>query len=332
MLALLWARADGRRLARLGHQMARYGTYLVPTLAGMDAICGLSGAAIRRDADTRRLPAAARRELARWLDDRFFSSTWTARDFANWRRGMARYHRFVRGFYRLGGRVLVGTDCLKACPGFLYHEARPPGRLRSSAATVLRAATAAAADTLGRRTSAGSRRAPPPTSSWSEQPARRLADTRAVTAAIARGRLFDPQPFARRPIDEDIAIRPRARRARRARHRARPRSRRGPGLVVGVAAPVTGNLARSASSSPRAPSWPRTRSTPGAGSRGARSWSASRTTRAILDAVSVAQKFASDDRVLAVLGHYSSSACFAAIPVYTRPGWRPSRRRPRTPS
>lgn len=194
MLALLWARADGRRLARLGHQMARYGTYLVPTLAGMDAICGLSSAAIRRDADTRRLPAPARRELARWLADRFFSSTWTARDFANWRRGMARYHRFVRGFFRLGGRVLVGTDCLKACPGFLYHEEL--GRLAAcglSAATVLRAATAAAADTLGRPDLG--RIAPGAAADLvlvRGNPLRRLADTRAVTAVIARGRLFDP--------------------------------------------------------------------------------------------------------------------------------------------
>jgi branched-chain amino acid transport system substrate-binding protein len=36
------------------------------------------------------------------------------------------------------------------------------------------------------------------------------------------------------------------------------------------------------------------------------------------DAATVAQKFASDDAVLAVLGHYSSSACFAAIPIYTK--------------
>src|SRR5262249_33041336 len=36
------------------------------------------------------------------------------------------------------------------------------------------------------------------------------------------------------------------------------------------------------------------------------------------DAATVAQKFASDDRILAVLGHYSSSACFAAIPIYSK--------------
>jgi branched-chain amino acid transport system substrate-binding protein len=36
------------------------------------------------------------------------------------------------------------------------------------------------------------------------------------------------------------------------------------------------------------------------------------------EAATVAQKFASDDAVLAVLGHYSSSACFAAIPIYTK--------------
>ena len=36
------------------------------------------------------------------------------------------------------------------------------------------------------------------------------------------------------------------------------------------------------------------------------------------EAATVAQKFASDDAILAVLGHYSSSACFAAIPIYTK--------------
>ena len=38
LLGRLWARADPRRLGRLGRQMVRYATYLVPTLAGMDAI------------------------------------------------------------------------------------------------------------------------------------------------------------------------------------------------------------------------------------------------------------------------------------------------------
>ena len=36
------------------------------------------------------------------------------------------------------------------------------------------------------------------------------------------------------------------------------------------------------------------------------------------EAATVAEKFASDDKVLAVVGHYTSSACFAAIPIYTR--------------
>jgi branched-chain amino acid transport system substrate-binding protein len=36
------------------------------------------------------------------------------------------------------------------------------------------------------------------------------------------------------------------------------------------------------------------------------------------DAATVARKFASDDRILAVLGHYSSSACLAAIPIYSK--------------
>jgi len=194
LLARLWARADQRRLARLGHQMARYGTYLVPTLAGMDAICGLSTARIRRDPDTRRLPAAARRALLRRLEERFFSSTWTARDFADWRRGLARYGRFIRGFVRLGGRVLVGTDCLEACPGFLYHEEL--GRLAACGlppAAVLRAATAAAADTLGRPDLG--RIAPGAAADLvlvRGNPLRRLPDSRAVTAVIARGRLYDP--------------------------------------------------------------------------------------------------------------------------------------------
>jgi branched-chain amino acid transport system substrate-binding protein len=149
MLALLWARADAARLERLGHQMLKYETYLVPTLAGMDAILGRYTARIRRDGDTKRLPTAARQDLLAWLGQRFFGAAWTPRDFMNWARGRARYQKFIRDYARLGGRVLVGTDALKPCAGFLYHEELH--RLRAcglSSAAVLRAATAAAAATL----------------------------------------------------------------------------------------------------------------------------------------------------------------------------------------
>src|SRR5262249_62343563 len=56
MLGLLWARADGGRLERLGHQMLKYETYLVPTLAGMDGMLGRYTPRIGRDGDTQRLP------------------------------------------------------------------------------------------------------------------------------------------------------------------------------------------------------------------------------------------------------------------------------------
>src|SRR4029453_6045438 len=83
MLALLWARADPGRLERLGHQMLKFETYLVPTLAGMDTVLGRYNAPIRRDRDTRRLPAGARRDLLAWLGQRFFGAAWTPRDLAN---------------------------------------------------------------------------------------------------------------------------------------------------------------------------------------------------------------------------------------------------------
>lgn len=195
MLARLWAGADRERLARLGHQMVKYETYLVPTLAGMDAIVGRYTARLRADRDTRALPAAVRRDLLGWLDQRFFGAAWTPRDFGHWRRGLARYHAFVRDLVRLGGRVLVGTDCLKPCPGFLYHEEL--ARLAACglpAATVLRAATAGAADTLGRRDLG--RIAPGAAADLvlvRGNPFRRLADARAVAAVVSRGRLFDPR-------------------------------------------------------------------------------------------------------------------------------------------
>ena len=195
MLARLWARADRERLIRLGHQMVRYETYLVPTLAGMDAILGRSTPRIRKDRDTRRLPAPARRDLLTWLGQRFFSAAWRPADFVHWRRGIVRYHTFIRDLARLGGRVLVGTDCLKPCPGFLYHEEL--ARLAACGlppATILRAATAAAGDTLGRPDLG--RIAPGATADLvlvNGDPFRRLADARAVTAVVTRGRLLDPK-------------------------------------------------------------------------------------------------------------------------------------------
>jgi imidazolonepropionase-like amidohydrolase len=193
MLGRLWAQADPGRLERLGHQMLKYETYLVPTLAGMDAILGQYTARIRRDADTRRLPVAARHDLAAWLGQRFFGAAWTARDFATWARGRARYRRFIRDYARLGGRVLVGTDALKPCGGFLFHTEL--GRLRAcglSNAAVLRAATAGAADTLGRRDLG--RVAPGAQADLvlvAGNPLRRLSNARAVRAVVVRGRLLE---------------------------------------------------------------------------------------------------------------------------------------------
>jgi imidazolonepropionase-like amidohydrolase len=201
MLGLLWARAEADRLERLGHQMAKYATYLVPTLAGMDAILGRYNARIARDGDTRRLPAAARRDLARWLGQRFFGAAWAPRDFANWARGTARYGRFVRDYARLGGRVLVGTDAVRPCGGFLFHEELR--RLRAcglSSAAVLRAATASAADTLGRPDLG--RIAPGALADLvlvAGNPLRRLADARAVRAVVVRGRVLEPVALLPRP-------------------------------------------------------------------------------------------------------------------------------------
>jgi amidohydrolase family protein len=204
MLGLLWARADTGRLERLGHQMLKYETYLVPTLSGMDGMLGRYTPRIHRDGDTRRLPASAREDLRAWLGQRFFGAAWTPRDFANWARGRARYHRFIRDYARLGGRVLVGTDALKLCAGFLFHEELD--RLRAcglSNAAVLRGATAAAADTLGRPDLG--RIAPGAQADLvlvDGDPLRRLADARAVRAVVVRGRLLErdtvlPRPRAR---------------------------------------------------------------------------------------------------------------------------------------
>jgi imidazolonepropionase-like amidohydrolase len=181
--------------------MLKYETYLVPTLAGMDAILGRYTARIRRDGDTRRLPAADRRGLLAWLGQRFFGAAWKPRDFANWARGRARYERFVRDYARLGGRVLVGTDALRPSGGFLFHEELR--RLRACglpSAAVLRAATAAAADTLGRPDLG--RIAPGAQADLvlvSGNPLRRLADARAVRAVVVRGRLLEPDTVLPRP-------------------------------------------------------------------------------------------------------------------------------------
>jgi amidohydrolase family protein len=195
MLGRLWARADRERLGRLGHQMVKYETYLVPTLAGMDALLGRYTRRLQADRDTRGLPAAIRRDLRAWLGQRFFGAGWRTLDFAHWRRGVSRYQAFVRDLARLGGRVLVGTDCLKPCPGFLYHEEL--ARLAAcglSAAAVLRAATAAAADTLGRRDLG--RIVPGAVADLvlvRGNPFQRLGDTRAVALVVARGRVWHPR-------------------------------------------------------------------------------------------------------------------------------------------
>lgn len=199
MLGLLWARADGRSLEALGHKMARHGTYLVPTFAGMDAMLGRYNREILADRDTRRFPAAERKDLAAWLARRPFGAEWTAADFRNWGRGRARYERFVRDYARLGGRVLVGTDAVKASAGFLLH--RELRRLRACglpAPAVLRAATAAAADTLGRPDLG--RVAPGATADLilvAGDPLRRLSAARAVEAVVLGGRLVDPRTLFR---------------------------------------------------------------------------------------------------------------------------------------
>ena len=201
MLGRLWARADRARLERLGHQMLKYETYLVPTLAGMDGILGRYTARVRRDGDTRRLPARDRQDLTRWLGQRFFSAAWTPGDFAAWARGRARYHRFIRDYARLGGRILVGTDAVKPCAGFLFHEELR--RLREcglSNAAVLRAATAAAADTLGRPDLG--RIAPGAQADLvlvAGNPLRRLADARAVRTVVVRGRILQRDTLLPRP-------------------------------------------------------------------------------------------------------------------------------------
>jgi branched-chain amino acid transport system substrate-binding protein len=90
-------------------------------------------------------------------------------------------------------------------------------------------------------------------------------------------------------------------------------------LVIGVAAPMTGNLAQIGKQFSEGAQLAADEVNARGGVKG----------RKVVirveddkgdpkEAATVAQKFASDDKILAVLGHYSSSACFAAIPIYTR--------------
>jgi branched-chain amino acid transport system substrate-binding protein len=90
-------------------------------------------------------------------------------------------------------------------------------------------------------------------------------------------------------------------------------------IVIGVAAPMTGNLAQIGKQFAEGAQLAADEANARGGIKG----------RKVVirveddkgdpkEAATVAQKFASDDRILAVLGHYSSSACFAAIPIYTR--------------
>ena len=210
MLALLWARAEGSRLERLGHQMVE-----VRDLPGADPRRdGRDPGPVHRPhpAGRRHAPAArrARRDLGSWLGQRFFGAAWTPRDFADWARGLARYQRFIRDYARLGGRVLVGTDALKPCGGFLFHEELR--RLKAcglSSAAVLRAATAAAADTLGRPDLG--RIAPGAQADLvlvAGNPLRRLADARAVRAVVVRGRVLEPRHPAPPSANENRVRRP----------------------------------------------------------------------------------------------------------------------------
>ena len=201
MLALLWARADNGTSGTPRAPDAEVRDVPGPDARRDGRILGRYTARIRRDGDTRHLPARARRDLGSWLGRRFFGAAWTPRDFANWARARARYHRFVRDYARLGGRVLVGTDALKPCGGFLFHEELR--RLRAcglSNAAVLRAATGAAADTLGR--SDLGRIAPGAQADLvlvAGNPLRRLADARSVRAVVVRGRLFERDTLLPRP-------------------------------------------------------------------------------------------------------------------------------------
>ena len=330
MLALLWARADAGRLERLGHQMLKYETYLVPTLAGMDAILGRYTARIRRDTDTRRLPAVARRDLLEWLGQRFFGAAWTPRDFANWARGRARYERFIRDYARTG-------------------RARPRGDRRAQA---LRA------DSSSTRSSAGSGpagcRAPPccapprrprptrsagPTSGASRRARRPTSSSSPETRCAAWPTRVPsgPSSSAGGSSSRDSLF-PRS----RTRHRVRRRLMkmlRVLGILLALAAvalpasPVAGPgpRHRRRRADDRQPRPDRQAVRGGRAARRGRGQRQGRHQGAQgRDPGGGRQGGPQGGRhrrpevrgrtteILAVLGHYSSSACFAAIPIYTR--------------
>ena len=90
-------------------------------------------------------------------------------------------------------------------------------------------------------------------------------------------------------------------------------------LVIGVAAPMTGNLAQIGKQFAEGAQLAADEVNAKGGIKGKKVVIRVEDDKGDpKDAATVAQKFASDDAVLAVLGHYSSSACFAAIPIYTK--------------
>ncbi len=90
-------------------------------------------------------------------------------------------------------------------------------------------------------------------------------------------------------------------------------------LVIGVAAPMTGNLAQIGKQFAEGAQLAADEVNARGGIKGRKVAIRVEDDKGDpKEAATVAQKFASDDRVLAVLGHYSSSACFAAIPIYTK--------------
>src|SRR5438552_3624586 len=90
-------------------------------------------------------------------------------------------------------------------------------------------------------------------------------------------------------------------------------------LVIGVAAPMTGNLAQIGKQFAEGAQLAADEANQKGGINGKKVVIRVEDDKGDpKDAATVAQKFASDDRILAVLGHYSSSACFAAIPIYSK--------------
>ena len=327
MLALLWARADGSRLERLGHQMVKNETYLVPTLAGMDAILGRYTARIRRDGDTRRLPSEPGRTSAA-------GSASASSEPPG--------HRATSPPGRAGSRATsVSSATTRGWAG-----ASSSGPTRSSPAAV----------SSSTRSSSGSRHAgcrPPPCCGPRPRPPRtRLADP--IWAASRRaprpisssspatlsvvwptpgpsgpsscaGESSSPTPCS--PVPE-----------RKPREEAPMTMLRvlgvlllaamaalpvGPAaaqdVVIGVAAPMTGNLAQIGKQFAEGAQLAADEVNAKGGIKGKKVVIRVEDDKGDpKDAATVAQKFASDDAVLAVLGHYSSSACFAAIPIYTK--------------